>query len=580
MPDSTHVLSFKPSISEFGFGSHDASAAIFRDSELLFAAEEERYTRKKHATNQFPEHAINECLEQAGCQMDDIDLIRLTYDPRLVKKNLAHELSPRQFKHRSQLHTLNGWEEQVKYTFARYKLAKREVKSKLKDRYEDVPPIELREHHRCHAISAFHYSGYDEALVLTIDGSGTHDSTVVWTGDEDGVTRERTYNVPNSIGRFYGAVTEFLGFRRNNGEGKVMGLAPYGSQNETIESKLRSVIETGVDYDVSRITKYPGSGRISELEEILGHSRKRTSTTSFTDWEKDLAYTTQRLTEEICVDITEYYLDEFDLSNVCLAGGVALNCKMNKCIMEHPAVQSLFIQPVAHDGGLPLGGGLIETPPAEVPDMAHVYYGTEISDDAIESELEKNKIDYRQSDDVAKEVARALADGKIVARCSGAMELGPRALGNRSILADPRSAESRDRVNKYVKHREEWRPFAPSMLEEAVSEYLVNPEPSPYMIKTFDVRPEKRSEIEAVLHPADETTRPQTVNEEQNPEYYRIISEFENLTGVPVVLNTSFNDHGEPIVRTPAEAIKDFYGMGIDMLVMNEYIRYFPNAAS
>jgi carbamoyltransferase len=249
-----------------------------------------------------------------------------------------------------------------------------------------------------------------------------------------------------------------------------------------------------------------------------------------------------------------------------------LNCKLNKRIMELDCVDNIFIQPVAHDGGLSLGAGWLESNPTEVSPMTDVYWGPEYNQEETKSLLRTNKISYKEVYDTEQYVAERLSEGKLVGWFQGKLEMGPRALGNRSILADPRTIESRDQVNEYVKHREKWRPFAPSILEEAAEEYLINAEPSPYMIKTFDTVPEKRNEIEAVLHPGDKTTRPQTVRRDQNPRYYRLISEFENITDVPALLNTSFNDHAEPIVNTPTEALKDFYGMGLDILAIDDLI--------
>jgi carbamoyltransferase len=240
--------------------------------------------------------------------------------------------------------------------------------------------------------------------------------------------------------------------------------------------------------------------------------------------------------------------------------------------MEADGVDDVFIQPVAHDGGLALGAGLLDQRPADVAEMTDVYLGSGFGNETIVDLLETNKIDYREPDDLEAEIADAIADGALVGWFQGRMEMGPRALGNRSILADPRTEESRDRVNKFVKHREEWRPFAPSMTEAGADEYLENAGSAPFMIKTFDVVTEKADEIEAVLQPADETTRPQTVRPDQNERYHRLLTEFEDRTGVPVLLNTSFNDHAEPIVRTPAEALKDFYGMGLDILVLNDFV--------
>jgi carbamoyltransferase len=352
-----------------------------------------------------------------------------------------------------------------------------------------------------------------------------------------------------------------------------MGLAPYGSENSAIERQLREVIESGVDYDVTGITAYGRSIRdsVEVLETALGRQSK-SSPIDFTEWEKDLAFTAQKLLEEIVINIVESYCRRFSIEKVALAGGVALNCKMNKRIMESDAVEELFVQPVAHDGGLALGAGMLTQRPKDVEEMTDVYLGSNYDIKEITSLLEMNKIEYQQPDNLIGFIAKKIADGNLIGWFQDRMEMGPRALGNRSIIADPRTEDSRNRVNKYVKHREIWRPFAPSMTVEGADRYLCNWSKAPFMIKTFDTEPKHREEIQAVTHRGDETTRPQIVTPETNPRYYKLITEFGERTGVPVLLNTSFNDHGEPIVRTPVEALKDFYGMGLDYLVVEDIV--------
>ncbi len=565
----SYVLSFKPAIGLYG--QHDPSAAIFDDGELRFAIEEERLTREKHAVDTFPKRAIRACLEYEGIDLGDLEKIVLPYEPALRTKILDHYL-----KNTVQLdgtlekftHLRNVGRDQFT---ARY-VPTRLVESRLEEIGTPLPPIERRSHHACHAVSAFHPSTFDEALVLTIDAKGEYDSTVVWHATSDGLTRLRTYEHPNSWGLFYAAVTNYLGYRMFNGEGKVMGLAPYGEDNSEIERRLRRSIDTGVDYDVTAITGRWGTEHgVKALEDLFDRPRS-TTTDEFDQFEKDLAHTAQKLLEESVTAIVDEYVDRIGTSSVGLAGGVVLNCKLNKAISERPAVDDVFVQPVAHDAGLALGGGWIDHRPDEVDPLTNVYWGPEYETDDVRELLETNKIDYAEPADLERRVAELLADGALVGWFQGRLELGPRALGNRSILADPRTETSRDRVNRFVKHREEWRPFAPSMLESAAGEYLENATASPYMIDTFDVLPEKRDELRAVLHPADDTTRPQTVREEQNSRYYRLLREFEAVTGVPVLLNTSFNDHAEPIVNTPSEALKDFFGMGLDVLVLEDVV--------
>lgn len=563
-------LAVKPAFHP-AFGIHDPSAAIFRDEELLFGVEEERFTRQKHAVNTFPENAVRACLEYCDREFRQVDRILLPYQreleltiaPYLLSRSLRWgSFDERFYRVSTDLKRLAVNKLKPTHRFER-KLAS--------DFGEPVPPIETYPHHACHAASAFHPSGFDEALVLTMDGRGEYDSTVLWHGRPEGIERLRTYEFPNSLGYLFAAVTEYLGYYPFNGEGKIMGLAPYGNENPDIEARLRNVLTVGVDYDVTPITKDGHTTHAAErLADLFGRPPRDDPGGEFTQWEMDLAFTVQKLLEEIVCEIVRTYCARNGFTDIALAGGVALNCKLNKQVMELDAVDNIFIQPVAHDAGLSIGAGMLRHDPRDIPEMSTVYLGPEYSTDEITTKCEMNRIDYQVPENIEAVIADRIADGALVGWFQGRTEMGPRALGNRSILADPRSVESRDRVNKFVKHREEWRPFAPSMLESAAAEYLVNAEPAPYMIKTFDVKDGRCEEIEAVLHAADDTTRPQTVREEQNPRYYRLLREFEAITGVPVLLNTSFNDSGEPIVNTPTEAMKDFFGMGLDVLVIED----------
>ncbi|MFP8889898.1 carbamoyltransferase [Natrialbaceae archaeon A-CW2] len=573
----TYTLSLKPAIDLYG--QHDPSAALFADGELLFAIEEERLTREKHAVDTFPEQAIRACLEYEAIELADVEKIVLPYQPKLRRKILGHYLR-NTFQLDSNLRKISHLQNVARDLFMAQLAPTRLVENRLEGIGTPVPPIDCRPHHECHAVSAFHPSSFDEAMVLTADAKGEYDSTVVWHATFDGLTRVRTYEHPNSWGLFYAAITNYLGYRMFNGEGKVMGLAPYGEENPEIEALLRRTIETGVDYDVTGLTGRWGTEHgVRALEDLFDRPRS-TTTETFDQFEKDLAYTAQKLLEESVTSIVQEYTGQIDTGNVGLAGGVILNCKLNKAIMELPSVDELFIQPVAHDAGLALGGGWIDRHPDEVAPMSDVYFGPQYENDHIRQLLETNKIAYTEPDDLERQVAELIADGALVGWFQGRLELGPRALGNRSILADPRTTDSRDRVNRFVKHREEWRPFAPSMTRSAADDYLENATESPYMIKTFDVKPERRDEVSAVVHPGDDTTRPQTVTKAQNPRYHRLLTAFEEITGVPVLLNTSFNDHAEPIVNTPTEALKDFYGMGLDVLVLEDLLVTKPHSNS
>lgn len=565
---SSYLLSFKPAIGLYG--QHDPSAVLFEDGEAVFGIEEERLSRDKHAVGTFPERAIRACLDYRGLELADVDEILLPYDPALRTKILPHYLRDA-VTTSGVLSKVGALERTLREQVTAQVDPTGEVEHRLSE-IGTVPPVQRRAHHECHAASAFHPSGFERALVLTLDAKGEYDSTVVWYGDGEGLRRIRTYEHPNSLGLFYAIVTEYLGYRMFNGEGKVMGLAPYGTENAEIERTLRQFVETGVDYDVTALTQRWGTGYgVQRLEEAFDHPPNETPG-QFDQWEKDLAHTAQKMLETTVLDIVESYTDELGVQNVALAGGVALNCKLNRSIRESDGVESLFIQPIANDAGLALGAGWLEQRPADVPRMATVYLGSEFPTDKIRAMLETNKIEYSEPENLERYVAARIADGALVGWFQGRLEMGPRALGNRSILADPRTLDSRDRINRFVKHREEWRPFAPSMLEEVAADYLDQYAPSPFMIDAFAVNERRKDEIPAVLHPADGTTRPQTVRREQNPQYHQLISEFEDVTDVPVLLNTSFNDHAEPIVNTPVEALKDFYGMGLDILVLEDLV--------
>lgn len=562
------ILSFKIGVSRFW--DHDNSVVILEDGKPLFGIESERVLRNKHGNNGFPSSTIEVALDECDLSLGDVDTVALPYDTDLEDRRLeSHldsilkaDLSP---ERRSEL---------IRRNVAHYEDFKTalipETKSKLGS-IGDVPDeIVTYSHHRCHASSAFYPAPFDEGLVVTLDGRGEHDSTVVWHGNGRSLERVRTYEFPNSLGMFYGLITEYLGYNRLNGEGKIMGLSPYGNPNPDIESVLETALESGVEYDVSEVTGTTSiESGIRAIERLFGRERK-TDEEPFTQWEKDLAYATQKFVEETVTEIVSHYCREFDVSSVGLAGGVALNCKMNKAVMGLPEVTETFVQPVANDAGLSVGAAMLSS--EQRPRMDSVFLGTEYGSEDIETYLDTVKIAYEKPAEMERYVAESIADGALVGWFQGRMEMGPRALGHRSILADPRRADSRDRINKHVKNREEWRPFAPSMLEEHAEDYLIDHAPAPFMIKTFDVPEDKQAEIPAVLHPADGTTRPQLVSKRQNPTYYRLIKHFSDITGTPVLLNTSFNDNGEPIVESPKNAIDDFFSMGLDLLVLEDVV--------
>lgn len=525
-----YLLAVHPAIE--GFGSHDPSAVLFADDDPVFGIEEERLNREKHAPSTFPDRSIRACLDHRRIGFADVDRVVVPWRPRDpgavagIERALARVDTP-------------------------------------------VPPVVTYDHHRSHAASAFYPSGFEEALVLTIDGRGSRDSTVVWHATGEGIERVRRYAAPNSLGYLYAVLTGYLGYRVFGGEGRTMALAAYGEANPAIESTLQSVLDTGVEYDVTDLVGGGIPSGIARLEGLFDRERARPAEPSDL-WAADLAFTVQTILEETVVAIAERYCRQLGTSTVCLAGGVALNCKLNKRLGESPAVEQLFVQPIAGDAGAPLGAGLLVT--GGCGGMQSVFLDPSFSRAEVERLLTRRGIDYEEPADPASEIATRLADGAVVGQFRGRTEMGPRALGNRSVLADPRSTRSRARVNAFVKHREPWRPFAPSILAEAAADYLDSPRGAPYMIRAFDSTERARKRVPAVLHPADGTARPQLVDREHAPEFHRLLAAFGDLTGVPVLLNSSFNDGGEPIVNTPDEALAAATAMDLDCLLIEGFL--------
>ncbi len=519
-----------------GFGSHDPSAVLFADGSLVFGVEEARLARRKRVPGTFPRRAIRACLDYGGLTLSDVGRILLPWARPI------------------------GCDAET---------GTRRIAARLSRPGEHVPPIGTYNHHRCHAASAYLPSGYDDALVLTMDGRGGRHSTVVWSAEGGTLRRVRAYDPPNSLGYLYGAVAGYLNLGPYRGEGRVMGLAPYGSADTAVESRLRSRLDAGADYDVTSVVGGGLQAGIARLADLFDY-RPSTPPDATDEWETDLAHATQRYLEETVLAICERYCERLGHTAVCLAGGVALNCTLNRRIAESPAVDRLFVQPVSGDAGAPIGAGLLAAEDPAVPST--LYWGPRSSRETVTRVLDRRGVDYDEPENLVERVAELLAEGAVVGWVQGRLEMGPRALGNRSILADPRSEDTRARVNAFVKRREAWRPFSPSLLARAADEYLRRPRPAPYMIQTFETRSDCGRDIPATVHPADGTVRPQVVREGDNPRFHRLVSAFADRTGVPVVLNTSFNVRGEPIVATPAQALDVFRDTALDALVVESFL--------
>ena len=557
----------KTSVIIIGFNysqMHDSSACIARDGELLFAVAEERVSRIKHDAG-FPHNSIRACLNFAGVRPDQLDAVCAGWPAphrMLVSdvKSFAKGQFPLNFENLlnvtrsyvSMAHQ-NGGFNRFTYHFGPTKAQMRFV-----------------DHHLAHAISAYSYGGFDKAAVVVMDGRGAWEASSIWYGHDGRLEPVLTIPWPNSLGLFYAQFTQYLGFVPNSDEWKVMGLAPYGNPGVNLSEFISLNHEI---YRVNAPLLFERSNGTSAIAKRLGP--ERTPESEIDDIFKNIAFAVQAACEAAMLALVKLATQKTGCRNVCLAGGVALNSKANGNIQASAEVDHIFVQPAASDDGVALGavfapyldgGGRLPMKP-----LRHVYLGPEFSDAEIEKALRTYKLRAAKLNDVAATTSELLANGKIIGWFQGRMEFGPRALGHRSILADPRDPEMNAKVNNAVKFREWWRPFAPSMLKEVAGEYLEHACDSPFMILTNPVRPEKRDVIPSVTH-VDGSARPQTVEEEISPLYWNLINEFGKRTGVPVLMNTSFNLRGEAIVNTPTDAIRTFFSSGMDALVIGSYL--------
>ena len=544
---------------------HDSSACIVCDGELLFAVAEERISRVKHDAR-FPRNAIAACLEFAKARADQVD--EACFGWQTAGPGFRHDLKcyatgqmPLTYLNglTSTLHFLSMWHQES----GAKKFAQQFGPTRAKMRFVD--------HHLAHAISAYAYSGFDEAAVAVMDGRGAWEATSLWRGRNGRLEHLLTIPFPDSIGFFYSGFTEFLGFTPNSDEWKVMGLAPYGKPGVDLSAFIDVNAEP---YRIhARQLATNGTSARARMAALLG--APRTAEGDIDDRHKNIAHAAQDACEAAMMNVVKLVIEKTGCRNVCLAGGVALNSKANGKIVASGMVEQIFVQPAASDDGVALGAALAPYLDAggKLPNraMRHGYWGPSFDDDSIEAALRTYKLHCSRLADPASTAAELLSQGKILGWFQGRMEFGPRALGSRSILADPRDPEMNAKVNNAVKFREWWRPFAPSLKKEAASEYLESATDSPFMILTAQVRPEKRGVIPAVTH-VDGSARPQTVEKEISPLYWRLIDEFGRRTGVPVIMNTSFNLRGEAIVHTPTDAIRTFFSSGMDALVIGSFL--------
>ncbi|WP_423224817.1 carbamoyltransferase [Candidatus Amarolinea aalborgensis] len=562
-------------------GPQSTGACLLIDGKLIAMAEEERFVRIKQAPGLLPTRASQYCLKAGGLKLSDIDAIAVSWD---VAKYT--DFMPRFYDEVGRRYGDKGWltyisEKQILQRFQPNYVQHRITASLIKgaDRSQ-MRPIRYVGHHKTHAAAAFWSSGYDEATIITIDASGEEQCTVIWHGKGMEITQIESFDIPDSTGWMYAGLTEFLGFRPYSDEGSVMGLACYGAYDPEIAAVFDRMAPLSPDGAYRIDPSYfffgehtYGDRYTDKLVHELGLPFKYGD--EITSRQQNIAWAVQDRLEQIAVGLARRAVVQTGCRTLCLAGGVALNCKMNRVILDSGAVDRIFIQPVSNDAGSALGAAqLVAAEMGDDPrfEQRLVHYGPDYSNTEIKAVLDGHKLkyEYLPNGRLERRAAARMAQGAIVGWFQGRLEAGPRALGSRSIIASPIGAEVKDKINEAVKYREPWRPFAPSVKAERIGDFVQDPVEAPFMILTFDVRPEVADQIAAVVH-VDNTVRPQTVRAEDLPRWYRVIDEFEKLTGVPMILNTSFNVKGEPIVNTPQDAVRTFYGSGLDALAIGDF---------
>ena len=579
---------------------HDSAACVLKDGKIIAAAQEERFTRKKHDSN-YPHNAIEFVLKYANLKLSEVDKIVFFEKPFLKFERLLETyvaFAPKGFV--SFAKAMPIW---IKEKLFQKNLLFNKLKQHDQN-YKSDQNIFFSDHHLSHAASAFYPSPFNEAVVLTADGVGEWATTTVAVGKNNELEIKKEIHFPHSLGLLYSAFTYYTGFKVNSGEYKLMGLAPYG--NPIYEDKVKQLFDMKEDGTFRLNQKYfnyaTGLTMTSKkFDDLFGQKPRNSKNEKITQFHMDIASSIQKVTEEIMINLVKSIRKEYGIRNLCLAGGVALNCVANGKILKEKIFDNIWIQPAAGDAGGSLGAALAlwhidlgnKRSVNLNDDMGGSYLGTEFNQDEIERELQIAGANFEtlKYDEMIDKTAQFLSNEKAIGWFQGRMEFGPRALGARSILGDPRSDKMQKNLNLKVKFRESFRPFAPSILREDLSTWFDINVDSPYMLLVANINPNKkiemnneqkklfgidklnikRSEIPAVTH-VDYSARVQTVTKDSNNRYYDLISKFKEKTGCPVIVNTSFNVRGEPIVNTPTDAFNCFMGTELDYLVIGNCI--------
>ncbi|MGD8396369.1 MAG: carbamoyltransferase [Candidatus Eiseniibacteriota bacterium] len=546
---------------------HDAAAALYRNGALVAAASEERFTRRKHDAG-YPEHAIRYCLEEGGIGVGDLDYVGF-YEKPLIKfeRILYTYFSTFPRSYRSFLRAMPLWLKEKLW-----------IPGTLRHRLGYGGPLLFSDHHESHAASAFLVSPFERAAILTVDGVGEWSTASLGRGEGTRIELLREIRFPHSLGLLYTAFTYYLGFKVNSAEYKVMGLAPYGEPRylEQVEQVAALDEDGSFRLDLDYFDFHTGLRMTGERFNALFGGPPRRPDDPMDQRHFDIAASIQRYTEEAVLRLGRHVHGLTGESNLCMAGGVALNCVANGRLLREGPFDDIWIQPAAGDAGGAIGvAALIHHSVLGNEGrfvLPHAYWGPGFDDGAIRAMLEADGVPFQELDrqELLETTARLIEDQQVIGWFQGRMEFGPRALGNRSIIADPRNPENKDRVNLKIKFRESFRPFAPTVLADRASDYFEIDRASPYMLLTAQVREDRRV-IPSVTH-LDGSARLQTIARDDNPLYYDLIREFEKRTGVPVIINTSFNVRGEPIVCTPADAYRCFLRTDMDYLVLHRFL--------
>ncbi|WP_018991846.1 carbamoyltransferase family protein [Aromatoleum toluclasticum] len=571
--------------------THDPSAALYIDGKLVAAAEEERFVRDKHAKNRMPYEAAKFCLEFAGIQPKDVDAVAIPFAPISITEPARWHYAKRYW------YAPDRGLDAILTGNRRYYRYKKRIEWCLAQLGFDLKKTEIVpvEHHLAHASSAYHCSGFTEkTAILGIDGKGEYATTFFGYGENGRIHKIKEFYDPDSLGGLYGAITEYLGFEMLDGEYKVMGMAPYGDPDK---------------YDFSRLAKFENGELVIDTDyaNVIGFRRYKENGKGFyfspklIDWlgpkragdiadEPYIHYAAsmQKLFEDLALQMMDYYLGDIlrETGRLAFAGGGALNVKLNQKIIARPDLRELFVQPASGDSGTAVGAASWVSVARGVPveKMEHVYLGPRYTNEDVIAACAKHPAQPKWekiangNTEMPARIAQILADGNPVAWFQGRMEFGPRALGGRSILGCPSAAGVADRINEQIKFRERWRPFCPSMLDTVGPQMLQTDHPAPFMTFTFEVAEEWKSRVPEVVH-EDGTSRAQVLKREYNPRYYDLMKELEKLTGNGVVLNTSLNRRGEPMICSPTDALNMFFGSDLQYLIMEDVLVVKEGAA-